>query len=141
MIIRIINGPNLNRLGIREPHIYGSKTYRELEAYLHACAAQLGVHVEVLQSNSEGQIVDWIHEDDCYDALIINPGAYSHTSIAIMDALLSLDCSVIEVHLSNVHSREPFRKQLYSGSAVQGIVSGLGFFGYNCALQYLTQEV
>lgn len=139
MIVRILNGPNLNRLGLREPHIYGTKTYRDLEAFIESEAIKLGVHIEILQSNHEGQLVDWVHEDNAYDALIINPGAYSHTSIALMDALLSIDCPVIEVHLSNVHAREDFRHTLVSARGVQGVIAGLGFAGYAMALKYLCE--
>lgn len=137
MKIRVINGPNLNRLGLREPHIYGTRTYRDLEAFIERSAQELELYVEVLQSNTEGTLIDWIHEDTAYDALIINPGAYSHTSVALMDALLSIDAPIVEVHLTNVHAREPFRRELLSGRAAQGIISGLGFEGYALALRYL----
>ena len=137
MMIRVINGPNLNRLGLREPHIYGSKTFRDLEGLIEVTAESLGLHVEVLQSNNEGTLIDWIHDDASYDALIINPGALSHTSVALMDALLSIDCPVVEVHLSNVHARETFRHELLSARAAQGVITGLGFEGYLLALRYL----
>lgn len=139
MRIRVINGPNLNRLGLREPHIYGTRTYRDLEAFIEKRANEIGVYVEVLQTNHEGTFIDWIHEDANFDALIVNPGAYSHTSIAIMDALLSIDVPIIEVHLTNIHARESYRRQVYSGQAALGILSGLGFEGYGMALKYLSE--
>ncbi len=140
--IMVINGPNLNMLGIREPRIYGSKTYADLEAYIEDYAATIDVDTTVLQSNSEGEIIDFIHHAlGNYDAIIINPGAYTHYSYAICDALSSVNIPTIEVHLSNIHKREEFRRKSVTAPACVGQISGLGFRGYLLALDYLKEEV
>lgn len=140
--IMIINGPNLNMLGIREPEVYGNKTYADLEAYIEDYAAEIGVEATVLQSNSEGEIIEFIHHAlGNYDGIIINPGAYTHYSYAICDALSSVNIPAIEVHLSNIHKREEFRRKSVTAPACVGQISGLGFKGYRLALDYLKDEV
>jgi 3-dehydroquinate dehydratase-2 len=140
MKIRVINGPNINRLGKREPEIYGTKSYEDLVSLLMNTGQALGAQVEVLQSNYEGQICSWIHEDHAFDALIINPGAYSHTSIAILDALYTLMKPIIEVHISNVHKREDFRQHLMTAKAASGIIAGFGLDSYVLALQQIMRQ-
>lgn len=134
MRIRVINGPNLNLLGQREPGVYGRQTYADLETMLETEAAAHGLEVEVLQSNHEGQLIDWIQEINAYDCLIINPAAYSHTSIGILDALLAVQKPSVEVHLSQIYQREAFRQQTITAQGVQGLISGLGIEGYRLAL-------
>jgi 3-dehydroquinate dehydratase-2 len=134
--ILILNGPNLNLLGARQPEVYGEETLAGIEA---ACAERgeaLGFEVEFRQSNSEGSLVDWIQQarGTCA-ALIINAGAYTHTSVAILDALLALDIPVYEVHLSNIHRREDFRHNSYVSKAAEGMICGFGGFGYLMALE------
>ena len=131
----VLNGPNLNLLGQREPEIYGTGTLDELETLCAETAEGLGIGVEFRQSNLEGELISWIHEARSHAAgLIINPAAYSHTSIALMDALLTLDIPIIEVHLSNIHKREAFRQHSYISNAADGVICGLGFAGYRLAL-------
>lgn len=139
MKLFIINGPNLDMLGIREPEIYGKESYADLEQYLHRNAAELGLEIEVFQSNHEGALIDEIHR--AYfkkaDGIIINAGGYTHTSIALMDALLSVSLPVIEVHLSDPGSREEFRHRSYVAMAARASVVGLGFKGYRRAMELL----
>ncbi len=131
----VLNGPNLNLLGQREPEIYGTGTLDELETLCAETAEGLGVGVEFRQSNLEGELISWVHEArGRAGGLIINPAAYSHTSIALMDALLTLDIPIIEVHLSNIHRREAFRQHSYISNAADGVICGLGFAGYRLAL-------
>ncbi len=138
--IMVINGPNLNMLGIREPSVYGSQSYADLEAYIESYAEKMGVEVTVLQSNSEGEIIDFIHHAlGSYDGIIINPGAYTHYSYAIHDALSSVKIPAIEVHISNIHKREEFRHKSVTAPACVGQVAGLGFRGYTLALDYLKE--
>lgn len=133
--VLILNGPNLNLLGTREPEVYGSATLDEIETECRARGAEIGLAVDCRQSNSEGELVDWIQDArDTYDALILNPGAYTHTSIAILDALLAVGLPVIEVHLSNIHRREDFRAHSYVSKAALGIIAGFGKGGYVMAL-------
>ncbi len=135
--ICVIHGPNLNLLGTREPEIYGSTTLDAVDAELMAKGEALGVVVESFQFNHEGAIVDKIQTlRGGYDGLIINPGAYTHTSIAIRDALLALTCPIIEVHISNVYKREAFRHHSYLADVVTGRVVGLGVKGYGLALEW-----
>ena len=136
MRIFILNGPNLNLLGEREPAVYGHTTLADIE---HACrqrAEALGASTDFRQSNAEGDLIDWIHQArrDA-DALIINAGAYTHTSIAIMDALLALTIPVIEVHLSNIFRRESFRHHSYISQSATGLICGLGAKGYELAIE------
>ncbi len=138
MKILVINGPNLNRLGKREPEIYGHDTYEELVIFVRNSAVEKGIEIDMRQSNIEGEIISWLHEaDDDFDGVVINPAAYSHYSIGILDAIKSTRKPVIEVHLSNIHSRETFRKHSVTAEATLGIISGLGFEGYSLALEAL----
>lgn len=138
MKITVINGPNINFLGIRERDVYGSQSYESLKDYVKAAAEELNAEVELHQSNSEGEIIDLIQSaKDRTDGIIINPGAYTHYSIAIYDALKSVNMRIIEVHLSNVHKREEFRHKSVTAPACIGQICGLGFFGYRCALEAL----
>ncbi len=134
-LVLVLNGPNLNLLGTREPEIYGTGTLDDLETLCAETAEGLGIGVEFRQSNHEGELISWVHEArGRANGLIINPAAYSHTSIALMDALLTLDIPIIEVHLSNIHKREAFRQHSYISNAADGVICGLGFAGYRLAL-------
>jgi 3-dehydroquinate dehydratase-2 len=139
--IVIINGPNLDRLGKREPSIYGDQTLTDLENLLPESAADLGVEVQFYQSNHEGFIIDEIGEftDSEVFGLIINPGALTHTSLALRDALAGSDLPVIEVHISNIYKREEIRQHSMTADACIGVISGLGFDGYVAALQHLAK--
>ncbi len=133
--ILVLNGPNLNILGAREPDVYGHETMAEIEAACAKRASALGLTVEFRQSNSEGELVDWIQEArNGYAGLIVNAGAYTHTSIALLDALLACDVPVIEVHLSNIFQRDDFRHHSYVSKAARGLICGFGGFGYEMAL-------
>ncbi|HHQ4516040.1 type II 3-dehydroquinate dehydratase [Aeromonas veronii] len=133
--ILLLNGPNLNLLGKREPGIYGSKTLDEIVADLKLNASELGVTLEHLQSNAEHELVSCIHQAmGQMDFIIINPAAFTHTSVAIRDALLGVAIPFIEVHLSNVHAREPFRHHSYLSDVAKGVICGLGADGYQFAL-------
>ena len=134
--IFIINGPKLNMLGPRQPEIYGSDTLADIETDCREKAKQLNVEIDFFQSNHEGEIVTAIQQARGYfDAVIINPAAYSHTSVAIMDALLACDMKVVEVHLSNIHRREEFRRHSYVSMAADGVICGFGKQGYLLALE------
>ncbi|MDQ8208054.1 type II 3-dehydroquinate dehydratase [Coraliomargarita sp. SDUM461003] len=139
--IVIINGPNLDRLGIREPSIYGDQTLTDLENLLTEEAENLGVQVQFYQSNHEGFIIDEIGEyaDSEVFGLIINPGALTHTSLALHDALAGCDIPTIEVHISNIYRREEIRKHSLTAPACIGVISGLGFDGYVAALRHLSK--
>ena len=139
MHILVINGPKLNMLGIREPNIYGSNSYENLCSIILEYAAQKGVEVQLFQSNHEGAIVDAIHEAyrDEVDGIIINPAAYTHTSIAILDALKAVAIPAVEVHISDISTRESFRQISYAGMACEKSFVGLGFDGYLRAIDYL----
>jgi 3-dehydroquinate dehydratase II len=133
--ILILNGPNLNLLGQREPEIYGRTTLADIEVMCHEEAARLGVEVECRQSNSEGELVTWIQQASArFAGLILNAGAYSHTSIALLDAARSLSVPLIEVHLSNIYQRESFRQHSYISLAAKGVICGFGSRGYLMAL-------
>ncbi len=133
--ILILNGPNLNMLGLREPEIYGRQTLDDVRALCEAHAEGHGLTVDFRHSNHEGELVDWIQQARCSHAgIILNPGAYTHTSIAIMDALRAVDLPTIEVHLSNIHQREPFRHRSYVALAARGSICGFGVHGYALAL-------
>lgn len=139
--ILILNGPNLNRLGTREPAIYGTETLADIQERCEAKAAALSMTLDFHQSNHEGEIIDRISEAGDYShGLIINPAAFGHTSIALMDALLSLSLPAIEVHLSNIHRREEFRHHTYTSRAVKGIISGFGSYGYLMAIDALANR-
>ena len=138
MNVLIINGPNINMLGIREPQIYGGKTYKDLVDYIAASCAELSVDAEFFQSNHEGAIVDAIQ--NAYgqkDGIVINPAAYTHTSVAILDALKAVNIPAVEVHLSDVTAREDFRHVSYAGMACKTSFIGMGFDGYLAAIKYL----
>jgi len=138
MKVRVINGPNLNMLGIREPEIYGHATYADLVAYVQESAAALGAQAEVFQSNHEGCLVDYIQQSlGAADAIVINPAAYTHTSVAILDALKAVGLPAVEVHLSDVQAREEFRRVSYTSKACVAVVAGLGFEGYRKAMEIL----
>ena len=134
--IFILNGPNLNLLGLRQPEIYGSQTLDDVAEACSALADDLGVSIRFLQSNHEGQLVDWIQEARGAAAgIIINPAAYSHTSVAILDALNTFDGPVIEVHISNIHKREPFRQHSFVSARADGVIAGCGVEGYLLGLR------
>jgi 3-dehydroquinate dehydratase II len=136
--ILILNGPNLNLLGQRQPEIYGRDTLADVEANCRKLAGELGLELDFRQSNHEGQLIDWIHEARTSVAgLAINPGAYTHTSIAILDALKACDFPILEVHISNVHRREEFRHHSYVSLAATGVMAGFGIHGYELALRHL----
>jgi len=136
--IYILNGPNLNLLGRREPNIYGHETLTDVEADCRRLAAEFGLAVKFAQSNAEFQLIDWIHEArDSAAAIIINPGAFTHTSIAILDALNACACPILEVHISNVHRREAFRHHSYVSLAATGVIAGFGTHGYQLAVRHV----
>ncbi|MFV0561816.1 type II 3-dehydroquinate dehydratase [Malaciobacter mytili] len=142
MKIAVIQGPNLNMLGVREKHIYGPMTLDQIHEQMKANADQHGVELEFFQSNLEGEIVDRIQE--CLgevDGIIINPAAYSHTSIAIKDALSAVSLPVVEVHISNIYKREEYRQKSITAGASTGVISGFGPFGYHLALISLMQMI
>lgn len=141
MNILVLNGPNLNMLGIREPGIYGSHTYQDLVCLIQTTAQTLGIHAECYQSNHEGDLVDkiqWAYGK--IDGIVINPAAYTHTSVAILDALKAVSIPAVEVHISDVDSREPFRQISYAGLACEKTIKGKGFAGYQEAMEYLVKK-
>ncbi len=140
MRVLVINGPNLNLLGIREPAIYGHGTYAELRSFIGQVATDLGLDVEVRQSNHEGVIIDWIQAcRDTFDALVINAAAYTHTSVAIHDAIKAVDVRTVEVHLSEPKSREEFRHRSFIEPVAERTFSGRGFESYADALRHLAK--
>jgi 3-dehydroquinate dehydratase-2 len=133
--VLVLNGPNLNMLGVREPEIYGSATLADIEAGCQKRAAKLGLTVEFRQSNNEGELVTWVQEArQSTDAIIINAGAFTHTSVALLDALSMYEKPIIELHLSNIYKREDFRHRSYISPAASGIICGFGASGYELAL-------
>jgi 3-dehydroquinate dehydratase-2 len=134
--IYVLNGPNLNLLGLREPEIYGTDTLDDIAGACEDRARELGFDIEFRQSNHEGHLIDWLHEAsaDAAKAVILNPGGYTHTSVALHDAVKAIRVPVIEVHLSNPHAREPFRHRSYVGKAARGSIAGFGAMGYLLAL-------
>lgn len=141
-LILVVHGPNLNMLGKREPEHYGSRTLEEIDASLHAKAAELGLEISTFQSNHEGEIVESIQKGvGRVQGLIINPAAFTHTSVAIRDAVLILDVPTIEVHLSNIHKRESFRRRSFIADIATAQISGLGASGYLYALEALAQLI
>ena len=139
MKILVINGPNLNMLGIREPDIYGAQSFSALEEFIRRSANELSLDVTLFQSNHEGAIVDVIQSAyNNYDGIVINPAAYTHTSVAILDALKAVAIPTIEVHLSDINTREEFRKHSYVSLIAKKTICGLGFEGYREALKYFT---
>lgn len=140
--IIVLNGPNLNMLGSREPQTYGSQTLADIEAMLVAEGSALGLEIECRQSNIEGELVTWIQQAmGRFDAIVLNPGAYSHTSIAIHDAIRAVGLPVIEVHLSNIHAREAFRHHSFVSPVALGVICGLGASGYRLALSALAEKL
>lgn len=138
MKLLIINGPNLNMLGLREPDIYGKRTYADLVEYIMGVCRQMGIEAEVFQSNHEGAIVDKIQSAyGTADGIVINPAAYTHTSVAILDALKAVNLPAVEVHISDVNSREAFRHVSYAGMACIATYAGCGFEGYKMAIERL----
>ncbi len=138
MKLLILNGPNLNMLGIREPDIYGKQTYAALEEFIRAQCDRLGIECEVFQSNHEGVLVDMIQSAyGVVDGIVLNPAAYTHTSVAILDALKAVALPAVEVHLSDVSAREDFRQISYAGMACEKTFAGFGFDGYRLAIEYL----
>ena len=141
MRLLVINGPNLNMLGIREPDIYGKNTYADLCGMIESYAVEKGVEVKLFQSNHEGEIVDEIQAAlGRFDGIIINPAAYTHTSVAILDALKAVALPAVEIHISDVSARESFRQISYAGMACEKSFIGLGFEGYLRAIDYLTEK-
>ena len=141
MKILVLNGPNINMLGIREPDIYGKQSFQELLTILEETGKALGVTVEQFQSNHEGALVDKIQAAyGCFDGIVINPAAYTHTSVAILDALKAVAIPAVEVHISQVDAREPFRQVSYAGMACVKTIQGQGLDGYRQAIQYLKEN-
>jgi len=134
--VYVLNGPNLNLLGTREPQIYGRATLGDVEKLCRATAERHGLAVEFRQSNHEGEIIDWIQEARAEKAagLIINPAGYTHSSVAILDALAAMHAPVVEVHISNIHAREPFRRRSYISQAARAVICGFGVDGYALAI-------
>ena len=134
--IMVLNGPNLNLLGTREPEIYGRETLDDIAAALTERASELGVEVDLRQSNHEGHLVDWLHEASATGtkAVILNAGAYTHTSLALYDAMKAITVPVIEVHISNPHAREEYRRHSFVSLGAKGVIAGLGTYGYLLAL-------
>ena len=142
MRLLVVNGPNLNLLGVREPDLYGRGTYGELVDFIHRVAAECGVEAEVRQSNHEGVIVDWIQEcPGRFDALVLNAAAYTHTSVAILDAIKAVSVRTAEVHLTEPKEREGFRRVSYVGMAAERTFSGRGFESYADAIRYFSAPV
>jgi len=138
----ILNGPNLNMLGVREPEIYGRETLADIEGRLGEKAEGLGCTIIFRQTNSEGELVDWIQEaSQDGSGIILNAGAYTHTSVALHDALLSVNIPAIEVHLSNIFAREDFRHHSYISRVAHGVICGFGALGYEFALEAITREI
>lgn len=141
-LVFVLNGPNLNLLGLRQPEIYGRETLADVEADCRRLAEELGLELRFHQSNAEHQIIDWIHEArETASGIAINPAAFTHTSVAILDALNACDCPVIEIHISNVHKREPFRHHSYVSLRADGVIAGFGTQGYGLALRRLARLI
>ena len=138
--VLVVNGPNLNLLGKREPHIYGTRSLEDLQQVVRDRAAKLDLEVSFFQSNHEGEIIDFLQKEAPRSAgILINPGALSHYSLALYDCLQALALPVVEVHLSNIHAREEFRSRSVTARAARGVITGLGFVGYELALEYLAE--
>jgi 3-dehydroquinate dehydratase-2 len=135
-VVYVLNGPNLNLLGTREPEVYGSDTLDDIAGRIEDRARALGLAVEIRQSNHEGHLIDWLHEAQAEGAkaVILNPGGYTHTSVALHDAMKAVAVPVIEVHLSNPHARESFRRRSFVAPVATGTIAGFGAFGYELAL-------
>lgn len=140
--IYVLNGPNLNLLGRRQPQLYGAATLADIEGALRPRAERFGLRVEFRQTNYEGQLIDWVHEArENASAIIINAAGLTHTSVALLDALLAADLPIIEVHLTNIYKREPFRHHSYVSQAATGIICGMGAKGYELALDALAERL
>ncbi|MDB5615748.1 MAG: aroQ [Devosia sp.] len=140
--VLVLNGPNLNLLGTREPEIYGAETLQDVEALCHRTGEEFGLTVDFRQSNHEGELITWIHEArGTADAIVINPAGYSHTSVAIHDALKGVGLPVAEVHISNIHQRESFRHHSYVSAVAFGVICGFGVAGYRMALTALADKL
>ena len=140
--VYILNGPNLNLLGVREPEIYGSETLEGIQQRCEARAESLGLEIDFRQSNHEGELVDWVQEARSHaSGLIINAGAHTHTSVALLDAILAADLPVVEVHLSNIYQREEFRRHSYISPAANGVICGFGAQVYDLALDALAPHI
>ncbi len=142
-LIWVLNGPNLNRLGLREPEIYGATTLAEIDQQLTAKAKSLGLSLESFQTNHEGVMIEKIHQapGQRVDFILINPAAFTHTSVAVRDALAAVAIPFVEIHLSNVHRREPFRHQSYFSDLAQAVICGLGPMGYHAALEFAAKKL
>lgn len=140
--ILLLNGSNLNLLGTREPHLYGTTTLKDIEQSSIELGAKLGARIEAFQSNHEGHLIDRIHAArGVADAIVINPGAFTHTSVAIRDALLSVNIPFIEVHITNVHTREAFRQHSFLSDKAAACIIGLGVFGYEVAIEHAARDL
>ena len=138
----ILNGPNLNLLGKRQPEIYGRETLADVEASCRAIGDELGLAIRFHQSNREYELIDWVHEArEAAAGIVINPAAFTHTSVALLDALKTCECPILEVHISNVHQRESFRHHSYVSLAAAGVIAGFGTQGYTLALQRLAHLI
>lgn len=141
-LVYVLNGPNLNLLGKRQPQIYGHQTLADVERDCRGAAAELGLEIRFHQSNREYEIIDWIHEArEVAAGIVINPAAFTHTSVAILDALKTFEGPIIEVHISNVHQRESFRHHSYVTLAASGVIAGFGTQGYTLALQRVARLI
>ncbi|MBR8700923.1 3-dehydroquinate dehydratase [Fusobacterium sp. DD29] len=142
MKIMVINGPNINFLGIREKNVYGTGTYEELCRYIQGYCERNRIEVEILQSNIEGELINFIQRAylEKFDGIVINPGAYTHTSVALLDAIKSIDIPVVEVHLSNIYAREDFRHKSITAPGCKGQINGFGTFGYILGIEGLKKS-
>ncbi len=141
MTFQVLNGPNLGRLGLREPEKYGAMTYAQLVDLLEATGRDLGIEVQVRQTDNEAEMLGWVHAAaDDGDPVVLNPAAWSHTSIALRDAVAQLTAGLIEVHITNIHKREEFRHHSYVSGVADGVIAGLGVLGYVVALQWLARR-
>ena len=141
MTIQVLNGANLGRLGSREPEVYGSTTYAQLVELIERTATELKQDVQVRQTDDEGEMLRWVHAaSDAGDPVLINPGGWSHTSVALRDALAGLNAPLVEVHITNIHRREEFRHHSYVSGVADGVIAGLGVSGYILALGWLAQQ-
>ncbi|TJZ78265.1 type II 3-dehydroquinate dehydratase [Rhodococcus oryzae] len=141
MRVQVLNGPNLGRLGKRQPEVYGATTHADLVDLCEATAAQLGIEVTVRQSDSEAELLGWIHDAaDAGEPVVLNAGALTHTSVALRDACAELEAGLVEVHISNVHAREDFRHHSYLSAIATGVIVGCGVAGYSLALRFLAER-
>jgi 3-dehydroquinate dehydratase II len=141
-LILVLNGPNLNMLGVRQPEIYGRATLADIETACRECGGEVGIEVDFRQSNNEGDLIGWIHQArDTADGIVINAGGLTHTSVALYDALVLTELPIIEVHLSNIYAREEFRHHSYISRAARGVIGGLGIQGYVFALEAIAEMV